>query len=165
MTAPALPQVWTEKIIVEHLRAAVASVFPDAEMWSGKGGGRWFAPADWQLTGMRQFQYGDFRLETPELVAVVEIDTAGGVTNLVKYWPYLKTRPPALAGRRFRLAHLFALGSTNDYATHLRLWDFLAERMREDLVTLDWEARRFVGRNVAAAVEEVVAFVSSSTRD
>ena len=159
-----LPEVWTEKVVVGRLREGLSDI-PGGEMMSGQGGANAFGPADWGLVGRQRFQYGDFRFETERLVAVVEIDTAGGVTNLVKYWPYLAARPDAVAGRRFLIAHVFASASANDYISHLRLWDFVAERMRDDLAKFgvayptDWEARRFVGRDVALSVKETVAFI------
>jgi hypothetical protein len=100
-------------------------------------------------------------------VAVVEIDTAGGVTNLAKYWPYLASGAPELGGRRFVFAHIFALHSAADYTSHLQLWDFVKERMTDSLGHdgIDWRAERFVGRNVANAVGEVTAFIRAADTD
>lgn len=61
---------------------------------------------------------------------MVEVESAGGVGNLVKYWPWLRERTDATP---LVIAHVFRLTSDNDYSAHRRLWLFLIERMREDL--------------------------------
>ena len=68
--------------------------------------------------------------ETPVATVVVEVESAGGVGNLVKHWPLLTAKP-----RRKRLAilHVFQLNSDADYIAHRRLWQFLVERTCEYL--------------------------------
>ena len=53
--------------------------------------------------GSRQFQFGDLRIETGTATIVVEAESAGGVTNLAKYRPFLAARP----AKRLVLGHLF----------------------------------------------------------
>ena len=71
---------------------------------------------------MQQFQFGDLRYETATHRVVVEVESGGGLTNLVKYWPMLGAE---LSDRRFALAHLFKVSSESDYIAHRRLWDYL----------------------------------------
>ena len=63
-------------------------------------------------------------------MAVVEVEAAGGVTNLAKYWPLLRD---GLDDKRFVLVHLFHAATPGDYASHRRTWRFLADRMAEDM--------------------------------
>jgi hypothetical protein len=80
------------------------------------------------LQGTQGFQYGDLRVETHDRLVVVEVESGGGLTNLVKYWPLSeRTAKPIL------LLHAFGQGSLNDYISHLRLWDFTWDRMRTDI--------------------------------
>jgi hypothetical protein len=51
---PLTPEDWTEKVVVEQLRAALANL-PGAEMWSGQAMGNRFAPTGLDLVGMRRF--------------------------------------------------------------------------------------------------------------
>jgi hypothetical protein len=116
----------------------------------------------WNLVGTRQFQFGDLRIESPSTVIVVEAESAGGVTNLAKYWPYLAARPR----KRLVLAYLFQVGSSNDYVSHLQLWAYLVERMRADLNDRagvrweeDWEARRIRHGRMQDATGDVAAYM------
>jgi hypothetical protein len=95
---------------------------------------------------MQRFRFGDLRIETAATTIVVEAESGGGVTNLAKYRPYLEARP----AKRFVLAHLFQVLSVNDHVSHIRLWEYLVERMRADLEARVgirwpelWEARAF----------------------
>jgi len=80
--------------------------------------------------GNSYFQFGDLRVDTPRGHIIIEAESAGGVTNLVKYWYCLEsgeiTQP-------LTLLHIFAQVSADDYASHLLLWDHLADRMRATL--------------------------------
>ena len=55
---------------------------------------------------------------------VVEVESGGGLTNLVKYWPLAAERSKPLL-----LVHVFALQSDGDYLSHRLLWEFLYSRM------------------------------------
>lgn len=104
------------------------------------------------------FQFGDLRVETPERILVVEAESAGGVTNLVKYWYCLSTNPPA---KPIALFHIFRQSSLNDYASHLALWDFLADKTHES-VGDRVRAVRFTYRNLdelETAVDEFSALL------
>jgi hypothetical protein len=83
---------------------------------------------------LQQFQYGDFRIELPTTTVIVEAESAGGVGNLVKYWPLL--RSGALT-KRLVILHVYTLSSDADYIAHRKLWSFLVDRMAEDLASND----------------------------
>lgn len=100
------------------------------EVYTGLGAANRFGIEGWGLTPGQQFQYGDLRFEAEDLRLVVEIESAGGLTNLVKYWPLL---PSAAASRRFLLIHVFHMSSDGDYIAHRRLWEHVRQRMIEDL--------------------------------
>ncbi|MDR2710867.1 MAG: hypothetical protein LBB65_06015 [Burkholderiales bacterium] len=76
------------------------------------------------------FQFGDLRVEMPGVTVIVEVESGGGITNLVKYWE-------AIASQRLnkpvRLLHLFRQTSENDYAAHIKIWKFLFPLMKESL--------------------------------
>ena len=76
------------------------------------------------------FQFGDLRVETSVLTLVVEVESAGGITNLAKYWYYLSTNVPP---KPIILFHIFRQSSLRDYASHLALWDFLAAEMHKSV--------------------------------
>ena len=80
--------------------------------------------------GRSSFQFGDLRVNTPKRHIIVEVESACGVTNLVKYWYCLEE---GFIVKPIYLLHIFAQASENDYIRHLQLWDFLAEKMRKAL--------------------------------
>lgn len=89
------------------------------------------------IEGAVYFQFGDLRVDLNDYIVVVEVESAGGVTNLAKYWE-------AFAGKRIdkpvRLLHLFLQKSANDYASHLLVWQFLNTHMVGALGE-KWEAK------------------------
>jgi len=95
------PPVSHEGLILRKLRAALTDM-PAVQYASGMGSANRFPLQGWNLVGQQQFQFGDLRIETPTTTIVVEAESAGGVTNLAKYWPYVEGRPakPCPAGRR-----------------------------------------------------------------
>ena len=96
------------------------------------------------LMGNNYFQFGDLRVDTPTGHIVIEAESAGGVTNLIKYWYCLKS---ALIRRPMTLIHLFRQTSSQDYVAHLKLWDFLCDRMKSDLAG-EFDAIRFQYRSL-----------------
>jgi hypothetical protein len=91
------------------------------------------------------------------------------VGNLVKYWPLLAS---GAFVKRLVLIHLFRITSDGDFIAHRRLWQFLVERMREDLAGRSvpypgaWGARLFTyrpGEEAVAAAEALRATVMSVT--
>jgi hypothetical protein len=136
--------------VVEWLLERVAAA-PDVRIGRGMSAANRFPVEGWELTVMQRFQFGDLRLEGPSTTVVVEVESAGGITNLVKFWPLLRAGRPQ---GRFVLVHIFRITSDADYIAHRRLWEFLTERMREDLSSAggltwpgDWEARQFIYRS------------------
>ena len=86
------PPVSHEGLILRKLRAALTDM-PAVQYASGMGSANRFPLQGWNLVGQQQFQFGDLQIETPTTTIVVEAESAGGVTNLAKYWPYLEGRP------------------------------------------------------------------------
>lgn len=80
--------------------------------------------------GRSYFQFGDLRVDMPGCHLVVEVESAGGVTNLVKYWYCIEE---GLITKPLKLLHLFAQVSANDYIRHLLLWDSLRTKMNDAL--------------------------------
>ena len=93
----------------------------------GYGASNRFDPS-FELVGQQRFQFGDLRVELPDRTVVVEVESGGGLTNLVKYWPFASLTPKPIL-----LLHAFGQGSLNDYISHLRLWDFTWAKMREEI--------------------------------
>lgn len=129
MVEPTATRVSHERAALELLKSAIEAI-EGIEVFSGQGGGNRFGLSGWELTLGQQFQFGDLRVETPTTTIVAEVESGGGVGNLVKYWPLLATGE---IEKRLVLIHVFRIGSAGDYIAHRRLWGFLVERMREDL--------------------------------
>ena len=142
-----------EQLAIKELRDAIGDRV-SIEPASGMGGLNRRAPDSWELKVMQQFQFGDLRYETERRRVVVEVESGGGLTNLVKYWPMLGAE---LSDRPFALAHLFRVSSESDYIAHRRLWDFLVDRMRRDLDQRgckwdqDWHAQIFTYGHTSAS--------------
>jgi hypothetical protein len=93
--------------------------------------------------GRSYFQFGDLRVDTSQRHIIVEVESAGGVTNLVKYWYCLEER---YITKPIHLLHIFAQASENDYIRHLYLWDSLAAKMSNDLSNM-FTAKRYTYRS------------------
>ncbi|GAH77829.1 unnamed protein product, partial [marine sediment metagenome] len=90
------------------------------------------------IKGLVNFQFGDFRIDTNENHLVIELESAGGVTNLVKYWYCLEDKDISLKkiiSKPIILFHIFRQVSENDYLSHLLLWDFLWGKMKSSLAS------------------------------
>lgn len=153
-----------EALILAKLRDALSDL-AGVTYGSGMGATNRFPLEGWQLVGSQQFQFGDLRIETPSATIVVEAESAGGVTNLTKYWPFLEARPP----KRFVLAHLFQVLSTNDYISHIRLWEYIVMRMRDDLEVRcgvrwgdNWEAQSFRYGPQVDTTAEIAAYLRAA---
>ncbi len=92
------------------------------------------------------FQFGDLRVETDSRHIVVEVESAGGVTNLVKYWYCLQHRPDMIS-KPVVLLHVFRQTSQADYRSHLLLRDFLYAHMLKT-VGDKFTAKRFTYRTL-----------------
>ena len=85
-----------------------------------------------QLKNGTYFEFGDRRVETSICHVIVEHETAGGVTNLAKYWYCIDQ---GIIKKPIVLFHVYQVAPTkSDYASHLALWDFLWLRMRNALL-------------------------------
>ncbi len=85
-----------------------------------------------QVSGNTYFQFGDLRVETETHFIVIEAESAGGITNLVKYWYCIENRPDVV-NKPIILFHLYRQSSESDYGTHLILWDLMWSKMRNAL--------------------------------
>jgi hypothetical protein len=86
------------------------------------------------LEGRSNYQFGDLRVDTMTHHVVVEIESAGGVTNLVKYWYCLTDKDLSTQiSKHIILIHLFRQKSPHDYESHLKLWNFLWNEMQQVL--------------------------------
>jgi hypothetical protein len=117
-----------ERVALEWLESQLDLVGID--LGHGMGLANRFQIPSWELPVLQHFQFGDLRIEGEHATVVIELESAGGLTNLVKYWPLLAEGRHT---KRFALAHLFRITSDGDYAAHRRLWLYLVERMSEDL--------------------------------
>jgi hypothetical protein len=160
------PRVSHERLALETLRAAIVDLH-DVEVFSGQGGRNRFAIDGWELALLQQFQFGDLRVETQAATIVVEVESAGGIGNLAKYWPLLADKP---LPKRLVILHVFQLSSEADYIAHRRLWQFLVERMRADLEPRgvrwgkEWEAEIFSYRAGQPATEAAAALRAAVER-
>lgn len=84
-----------------------------------------------QTEGNLYFQFGDLRVDTTTHHIVVEAESAGGVTNLVKYWYCLTdTTLSRHISKPIILLDLFRQVTLNDHGFHLALWNFLWNEMQ-----------------------------------
>jgi len=129
LAAPASPRYSHERAAIDRLRALISA--PSRfEIHSGIGSSNRLAVDGWDLVPRQYIQFGDLPYQAEDLTVVVEVESGGGVGNLVKYWPLLRG---SLGERPFFLLHLFQVSSENDYIAHRELWRFLVERMQADL--------------------------------
>jgi len=110
--APGRKRVSHETELITELQRSIADLH--VPVFSGQGAKNKFDVLGWELPLSRQFQNGDLRIEAPTTTVIVEAESGGGVTNLVKYWPLLRS---------------------GDYIAHRKLWSFLVDRMAEDLTS------------------------------
>ena len=116
-----------EKAIIDAFEDVAYSIRPDLFCYRGHKTNNRIAPPSWNLRPLQQFQFGDFRVELNDKIVVVETESGGGLTNLVKYWPLLKDLQKPLV-----LIHVFGVVSNNDLVSHRLLWNFLYNHMREN---------------------------------
>lgn len=117
-----------EAELLKALRASIADL--GVASVYGQGAVNKFGVNGWELSPLQQFQYGDLRIELAAATLIVEAESAGGITNLVKYWPLLRSGTLA---KRMVILHVYMLDSSADYIAHRKLWSYLVDRMTEDL--------------------------------
>jgi hypothetical protein len=155
---PGQKPVSYEAELLTALQASIADL--GVASVQGQGAANRFRVNGWELSPAQQFQYGDLRIELAATTLVVEAESAGGVTNLVKYWPLL--RSGTLAKRL--VLHVYMLGSDADYIAHRKLWSFLVDRMTEDLAANGvgrrerWDAQLITYRK-GGSLDKVTAFL------
>lgn len=120
----------TKKISHEKLwleRFEIAAKELDFTPFTGTGGNKRIT-----ITGNLYYQFGDLHVETDTYYIVIEIEGAGGVTNLVKYW-YMVLEMPGKIDKPIILMHIYKQNSSNDYGSHLLLWDLIWSRMKKEV--------------------------------
>jgi len=101
------------------------------------------------IDGKVYFQFGDLRVETPTHHVIIEAESAGGITNLAKYWYCLTNENLCKQIEKpIILLHIFRQVSEMDYASHLALWDFLRDEMQNVLAT-HIQANRYTYRSIS----------------
>ena len=127
---PPIPAKYShERAAIDRLQALI-EVPSGFEVHSGTKPSNRLAVDGWDLVPRQYVQFGDLRYQSEALTVLVEVESGGGVGNLVKYWPLLRG---SLGDKPFYLLHLFQVGSDNDYIAHRKLWSFLKDQMRADL--------------------------------
>ena len=107
--------------------------------------------------GNTYFQFGDLRIDKGNRYLVIEVESAGGVTNLVKYWECLEKRSSDI-GKPLILFHVFRQTSRSDYGSHLELWDFIWGKMRIALGDKRIKATRHTYRDLSELEPVLSAF-------
>lgn len=127
---PVTPARYSHELAAIQRLQAMIEAPAGVETSSGTKPSNRLAVDGWDLVPRQYIQFGDLRYQSDALTVVVEVESGGGVGNLVKYWPLLRG---TLGDTPFYLLHLFQLGSENDYIAHRKLWSFLTDQMRADL--------------------------------
>lgn len=78
-----------ERVFLDAIRAELEGI-PNAEVFSGLKPENRYELKGWELSLIQRFQFDDLRVELPDCAVVIEAESAGGVGNLVKYWPLLR---------------------------------------------------------------------------
>jgi hypothetical protein len=148
-----------ERAAVEALQEVIGDR-PDASIYFGYRPDNRLDVVGWHLTPGQYIQFGDLRYETPRIRVVIEVESGGGVGNLVKYWPLLATQ---LTEKPFFLLHLYRLASKNDYVAHRKLWKFLRARMREELEARGraWRSDWYASIGTYRSVDDLQAHAAS----
>lgn len=113
------------------------------------------------LGGNLYFQFGDLRVDTDTSHIVIEVESAGGITNLAKYWYYITDKDLSrIIQKPIILMHLYRQVSHSDYGSHLALWDFVWEEMRKTIGD-KIQAIRYTYRNISDLDPAIQYFKSS----
>ncbi len=85
------------------------------------------------------FEFGDLRVEFENARVIVEVDTAGGITNLAKYF-FMLNKPddfnfeeiePKNQRKKYTyLLHIFVCLDDTDYRAHRELWCYINESLK-----------------------------------
>jgi len=113
---------------LQHFTTALDELGMEADV-IGQGGGNRFDPG-FELDNIQKFEFGDLRKDLDDRIVIIEMESGGGLTNLVKYWPLAANSSQTIP---ILLLHIFGQASANDYISHLKLWDFTWNEMRKNL--------------------------------
>ena len=112
--------------------------------------------AGFSLLGQQRYKYGDLRIMLEDRIIVVEVESGGGLTNLVKYWPLAEQ-----ATLPILLFHAFGQCSANDYLSHLLLWDFTWAKMKEQIWS--YRAPKLFARRYAFSYKDTEGLVQAAS--
>jgi len=101
------------------------------------------------------YQFGDLRFSEGGRHLVVEVESAGGVTNLVKYWYCL--REGLITGKLF-LFRVFWQVTPDSYRSHRVVWDLLRGEMEKEFPE-QFKAWQYSSRDLAQATEEFASLL------
>lgn len=83
------------------------------------------------IAGAVYYQFGDLRVELPDKIIIIEVESSGGVTNLAKYWECFDS---GRLVKPLKLLHIYRQVSANDYRSHMIVWEFLCRKMQESML-------------------------------
>lgn len=82
------------------------------------------------IAGAVYYQFGDLRVELPDKIIIIEVESSGGITNLAKYWECFDS---GRLTKPLKLLHIYRQVSANDYKSHMVVWEFLCRKMQESM--------------------------------
>ena len=111
------------------------------------------------------FEFGDLRLEFENSRIIVEVDTAGGVTNLAKYFFMLNEKEKEFDFKEIDpdkstyLLHIFVCNTNNDYLAHRKLWSYIQSKLIADKLISKmevWDTNEPVNKHVESTFMEML---------
>ncbi len=111
------------------------------------------------------FEFGDLRLEFEKSRIIVEVDTAGGVTNLAKYFFMLNEKEKEFDFKEIDpdkstyLLHIFVCNTNNDYLAHRKLWSYIQSKLIADKLISKmevWDTNEPVNKHVESTFMEML---------
>ena len=110
------------------------------------------------------FEFGDLRLEFESSRIIVEVDTAGGVTNLAKYY-YMLNEPDQFnfngikSDKMTYMLHIFVCKGENDYNAHRRLWGYLSRKLEAKNFKAEmeiWNTNEYENQRVKSKLKNIL---------
>ncbi len=97
-------------------------------------------------------EYGDLRVVAPGRVLIVEPESAGGLTNLVKFWKFIED---GTIDQPLTLFHLFRCDTEISYISHRLLWEHVLPKMQRELGDR-FEALKFIYRDAVSDLRPAI---------
>lgn len=136
------------KIIIDELIKIVSKDFQNDQKvpyFSGQNKKN-FVYIDKDSKSGPNFEFGDLRVEFKNVRVIVEVDTAGGVTNLAKYFFMLNEKEKfnfndIEPDKSTYLLHIFVCKNETDYLAHRKLWFYIQNNIKNEL-----DADKFISK-------------------